>query len=152
MLLGLYISSLSSVAGTLLQPVKKLYAFPCEFSCAPLKAHLIWNCTPNRSWHGLKIAKACPHYDIYLYILYVLFRSIGLREDRVNLTECGLECLQHNFDHHLLQQATIFCSKSMRSSSKLAKLFCPVTDSLMQDKNYWLELIAMYIKGRTLLP
>jgi len=45
-----------------------------------------------------------------------------------------------------------FFSQKREVIFKLAQLFCSVIDSLMQDNNFWLELIAMYIKGRTLLP
>ena len=62
----------------MLQPIEKLYAFPCEFSCAPLQP--IWyeiarQTDLDMAWN---LQNACPHYDIHLYILYVLFKSIGL--------------------------------------------------------------------------
>jgi hypothetical protein len=67
---------------------------------------------------------------------------IGLSEDRVNLTEC------RHLPSLTFQAGHIFLSQNMSSSSKLAKLFCPVNWLLDARQQKLLIGIDCYVHKR----
>lgn len=145
MLPGLYILSQSSVTGILLQPVKKIVCPSLWIFCAPLKP--IWNEIARQTDLDMawKLQKRVPALWYPLLCALPVYRPSQMIWPNVGLNT-------HNTIFTITLPGHNYFSQKHEVIFKLAKLSCPVIDSLMQDNNYWLELIAMYIKGGTLLP